>query len=87
MQRQTITPRSTVESKGRILYSESSQAWNLVRLKAEFLKDFHQLKEKTSKFSYNLIYYRTYEEFEKAVKELIKKGEVLHVLMFLKKES
>ena len=86
MQKQTITPKSIIESKGRILYSESSQAWNLVRLKAEFLNNFHQLKEKTSKFSYNLIYYRTYEEFEKAVNELIKKGEVLPVLMFLKKD-
>lgn len=36
-------------------YGESNQAWNTIKLKSEFLNEFKQLKEKRSKFSYEII--------------------------------
>ena len=84
--KQILTPRNIIEVKGKVLYSESSGAWNLIRLKAEFLKEFYQLKEKTSKLSYALVYYRAYEDFEKAFKEIKNNKDALPVMLFLKKE-
>ncbi len=81
-----LIPRRIVDIKGRLSYSEGAQAWNTIRFKEELLKEFPQLKEKRSVFTYQLFYYRTYEEFQKAMKELQKKG-VLPILMFFYKEE
>ena len=87
MEKKTLVPRKVIDSNGSMYYDEKSQAWGIIRLKSELIKEFPQLKEKRSKFSYQIEYYRTIEEFEKFVKELKKKdGETLPVLMFLYKE-
>ncbi len=79
MEKKSLTPRNFIDVEGRIIYSEGNQAWNLIKLKKEFLNEFYQLKEKRLKvFSYKMLYYRTYEEFEKVVKEIIKKKGVKH---------
>jgi hypothetical protein len=50
--------------------------------------EFPQLKEKRSKFSYELIYYRDSKEFEKAVREMMKGGDgVMPLLLWLYKEE
>ncbi len=85
MKNQMLTPRKIVESQGKLSYNESTQAWGTLRFKSELIKEFHQLKEKRSKFGYNLIFYRDYEEFEKAVREIIKKKEILPILMWFEK--
>jgi len=83
-----LCPRNCIDINGKIIYSEGDQAWNLIRLKKEVLNEFYQLKEKRAKFSYHMVYYRNYEELEKAVKELKKKSEmVLPFLVFLYKET
>ena len=88
MQKQPLTPRNFIDVEGRIIYSEGNQAWNLIKLKKEFLNEFYQLKEKKLKaFSYKMLYHRTYEEFEKIVKEIIKKKGVLPILMWLEKDG
>ena len=70
------------------MYSEGFQAWNVIRLKKELFEEFPELKEKRSKFSYKLIFHRTPEEFEKAVKELKKKNqEVMPMMLWLFKEN
>jgi hypothetical protein len=87
MEKRTLTPRNVVDVQGNLYYDEKSRAWSIIRLKSELVKEFPQLKEKRSKFSYQLAYYRTIEELEKTIKELKrKKEEVLPVLMFLYKE-
>ena len=69
-------------------YDEKSQAWGLIRLKSEIVREFPQLSEKRSKFSYELKYYRKIEEFEKLVKDLKKKKvEALPVLVWMFKEK
>jgi hypothetical protein len=83
-----LHPRDVINVEGKLIYCERDQAWNLLRLKKEVLNEFYQLKEMRSKFSYHMVYYRTYEELEKAVKELKKKGELaLPFLVFLYKDE
>jgi len=79
--KKALIPRNHVNISGKIIYSEGDQAWNLIRLKKEILGEFYQLKEKRSKFSYNMSYYRTYEELEKAIKDM-KKSQALPVLVY-----
>jgi len=69
-----LIPRINVESEGKIYYSESSQAWNVLKLKKELVSEFPQLKEKGSEFSYRLVCYRNSKEFERATKKLVKQG-------------
>ena len=76
-----------VNVKGRVHYSESNQAWNTIKLKTEFLNEFTQLKEKRSKFSYEMIFGRTEEEMVEAIKKIIKDKTLMPVLMFLYKDK
>lgn len=83
---EVILPKTIVKSKGRMYYKESSQAWCFLRLRKEIIDEFNQLREKYSKFSYDAVYYRTYEELEKALRESKKNGEPLPILMWLIKD-
>lgn len=84
----TLTPRTKINSEGKVAYSESFQAWNTIHLKKELFEEFPQLKEKRSKFSYKLIYYRDTKEFEELIKK-VKKNEIggTPLLLFLYKEN
>ncbi len=54
----------------------------------ELFLEFPQLKEKRSKFSYKLIYYRDSEEFEEEVKRMVKEEKgVMPLLLWLFKEK
>ena len=87
MTKKPLTPRSIIKVEGKLSYSESSQAWSIIRFKSELVKEFPQLKEKRSNFTYKLVYYRNIEELEKAIKKLKKdKDGVLPLTMFLCKE-
>ena len=79
-----LTPRTIINSQGQMTYSESSQAWNLLKLKKELFSEFPALKEKRSKFSYKLVYHRNPKELEKEIKNIIKSGQkVMPMLLFL----
>ncbi len=86
MQSKPLVPRKIINVKGKIHYSESGQAWNTIKLKTEFLNEFQQLKEKRSKFSYEMIFGRTDEEMVEAVKKVIGDKTLMPILMFLYKE-
>jgi len=79
--KKTLVPRTKISSEGKVHYSESFQAWNTLKLKKELFSEFPQLQEKRSKFSYELIYHRNPEEFEKAVKEMVKEGSAVMPLL------
>ncbi len=72
--------------QGKMSYSESLGAWSTLRLKKELVKEFPQLEEKRSKFTYKAVYYRDIEEFEKAVREMKKDGS-LPILLWVFKEN
>lgn len=82
-----LYPRNCIDIEGKMIYCERDQAWNLLRLKKEVLNDFYQLKGMRSKFSYHMVYYRTYEELEKAIKGLKKNNVALPFLVFLYEEQ
>lgn len=81
--RQPLTPRQIINVRGKVHYSESNQAWNTIKLKTEFLNEFQQLKEKRSRFSYEMIFGRTEEEMIDAIKKIIGDKTLMPVLMFL----
>ena len=86
--KKTLVPRTRINSEGKVAYSESFQAWNTLKLKKELFSEFPQLKEKRSKFSYELVYHRNPEEFEKDIKEMVKKGKsVMPLLLWIYKEK
>ena len=88
MKKNTLVPRKTINSQGKINYSEGFQAWNVLNLKKELFEEFPQLKQKRSKFSYEIIYHRDPKEFEKSVKDMVKKGgEVMPLLLWIYKEE
>lgn len=82
-----LIPRKVVNSDGMIYYDDKAGAWGIIRLKAEVIKEFYQLQDKLSKFSYKLAYYRTYEELENAIKELKKTNDLPVLLRFYKEEN
>jgi phage regulator Rha-like protein len=87
MERRTLIPRNVIDTTGSIYYDEKSGTWSIIRIKADLVKEFPQLKEKRSKFSYQLTYYRTIKELEKAIRALKnQKDASLPVMMWLYKE-
>ncbi len=84
--KQTLTPRTLIDSEGKIHYNESNQSWGQLILKKEIVDEFPQLKEKMSKFSYKIIYHRTLKEFLKEIKKL-NNEEVMPMLLWLHKET
>jgi len=82
-----LAPRKVINVEGKVHYSESNQAWNTIKLKSEFLNEFKQLREKRSKFSYEMIFGRNEEEMVEALKEIIKDKKLMPILMFLYKED
>jgi len=76
-----------VYSKGKITYSESAQAWNIIKLKKELFEEFPELKEKRSAFSYSLKFFRNEEELEKAYQKFKKgKDKAMPMILVLYKE-
>jgi len=88
MEKKTLIPRNVIDTDGNLYYDERNRAFGIVRLKSDLVNEFPQLKEKQSKFSYKITYFRKIEELEKTIKELKKKNnEALPVLMWLFKNE
>ena len=68
---------------GEISYAEGNQAWNVIRLKKELLKEFPQLKNKRGKFSYDLLVHRSYKDLKTFIEGSEKDKDVLPILLFL----
>lgn len=71
----------------KIVYSESAQAWNVIKLKKELFDEFPELKEKRSSFSYSLKFFRDEAELEKAYQKFKKsKDKIMPMVLFLYKD-
>lgn len=85
---QILTPvKNTLDIKGKLSYGVSNRAWNTIKFKKEFLQEFKILKERRAAFSYQILFYRTYEELEKSVRRMKRNKEALPILLFLQKEN
>jgi len=85
--KKTLVPRTKISSEGKVYYNESFQAWNTLKLKKELFSEFPQLKEKRSKFSYELAYHRNPEEFLRAIKKMVKSGQAMPLMIWLFKDK
>ncbi|MBU0894267.1 MAG: hypothetical protein KKF48_02180 [Nanoarchaeota archaeon] len=86
MTKRQIIPSNIIKSKGKLWYGESGQAWNIIRLNNELIRTFPQLKEKRSKFTYEILYNRNIKEFMNTIKK-IKTNEALPLLLWVFKED
>jgi len=59
----------------------------LIKLKSEFLNEFNQLKEKRSKFSYEMAFGRGEEEMVELLRASMNDKKLRPVLMFLYREE
>ena len=88
MEPQILRPtKKTIELMGKVSYDEHNGAWSTIRLRKQLINDFSDLKERRSSFSYKIIYYQSYLELEKAVREMKKEDKPLPILLFLVKEK
>ena len=87
MVKKSLTPRKIVNSEGKVHYSESNQAWNILKLKKEMFEEFPQLKEKRASFSYRLVYHLDIKELEQSIKKMLKSVDgVVPLLLWLYKD-
>jgi hypothetical protein len=70
------------EITGSLFYSESDQAWSMIRFKKEILQKFPQLKEKRGSFCYKIAIYSSNEDLKKAIGSM-KNDESVPLLLFL----
>lgn len=71
---------------GKLFYSESDQAWSMIRFKKEILQKFPQLKEKQGSFCYKMKMFSSHEELKEAINTLKKTSESVPLLLFLCKK-
>lgn len=88
MEAQILRPTKTeIKAKGTMYYRNEDHAWNLLRLRKEILNEFKQLKEKLSKFTYTMVFYSDWNEFEKSMKKARREGMPTPVLFWFVKEK
>ncbi len=89
LQGKPLYPRSIVDIRGNLSYSEGAQSWGILRFKKELIKEFPQLQEKRSKFSYKMTYFRDFAELEEKIKEMKRSKEqiAMPMLVWLYKEG
>ncbi len=72
---------------GHVSYSEDYGAWNVIRLKKDLLNEFPQLKQKTAKILYKLVFYKSHEELKEAIKQMKDNDEPIPILLYFCKEA
>ena len=83
-----LTPtKEVLKIEGKLSYSESSQAWNVLKIKKEIFHIFPQLKDKRSGFSYHMIIPRSFEEAKEKFDELEATEDKVPILLFFEKEK
>jgi len=76
--------QEVVKVEGSVLYQESAQAWNTIKLKREVLFLYPQLRDKSSKLKYTMIIPKSNEEIMAQIDEVISSNK-MPILLFLEK--
>ncbi len=69
---QSVNENKTIA--GKIYYSESDRAWNVIRFKKELLDEFTDLCDRKSKFFYEMLLFYRFEQIERFIQKLKKEG-------------
>ena len=81
-----VPSQEVFKIKGSVLYQESAQAWNTIKIKRELLFLYPQLREKNSKINYTMIVPRSLEEIKKQLANMLDDNK-LPILLFFGKED
>ena len=85
---QILSPvKEILKIRGKLSYSESSRAWNVLKIKKDILRIFPQLRDKSNKFAYNMIIPSSSEEAKKKFEELKKFNGKVPILLFFEKDA
>jgi len=76
--------KALIDTDGRLSYSESIGAWNIIRLKNDFVRNLPKLREKKANIYFRIIHYFSYEELLRVIKEMKERGDPLPMLLFLR---
>ena len=69
-----------------MLYQESAQAWNTIKIKRELLFLFPQLRDKRSPAKYTMLISRSGDETKKQIEEAVRQDKI-PILLFIEKEE
>ncbi|MEK6927518.1 MAG: hypothetical protein AABX11_03735 [Nanoarchaeota archaeon] len=79
-----VPTKEVFKIKGNILYQESAQAWNTIKIRKEIINYFYsKLKDKRGKFGYTMIVPRSLEETKKEFEEIEKNTQKIPILLYL----
>jgi len=88
MEAQILRPNKTeINAIGKMYYQAEDHAWNLLRIRKEILNEFKALKERMSKFTYNMRFYSEWTDLEKAMRKCRKEGLPPPVFIWFVKEK
>lgn len=88
MEAQILRPsRKEINAKGKMYYQAEDHAWNLLRIRKEILNEFKQLKERMSRFTYNMLFYSEWNELEKAMRKFKREGLPPPIFIWFVKEK
>ena len=83
-----LTPINEIpEIIGSLFYSESDQAFSMIRFKKEILQKFPQLKDKQGSFCYKMKVYQSYGELKDALRLMEKTSGSIPLLLSLYKKK
>lgn len=69
--------------EGNVSYSQGWRAWNIIRLKKDFLDEFPQLKEAQNKIGYKMVFHRTYDDLMEGIQDMKEQKGPLPILPYL----
>ena len=78
--------KEALKVEGRIIYQESAQAWNTIKLKREVLFLYPQLRDKRGQLKYTMIIPRSSQEIKSQINKLINTNKI-PILLFLEKRE
>lgn len=85
---QILSPtKEILKIRGKLSYSESSGAWNVLKIKKDILKIFPQLRDKNNKFAYHMIIPSSPDEAKKKFEELKELKDMVPILLFFEKDA
>ncbi len=73
------------EYSGKLYYHAPSQAWCLIKLKKELVRELGHLDQKRENFHYRMEFFESKEKFEKAIKNIIKHKKPIPIFLWFKK--
>ena len=75
------------EIEGKLYYHAPTQAWCIIKLKKDIIRELGHLTEKRGSFSYEMKLFNSVHTFEKEVKKIKEKGKAIPILLWIKKDE